>query len=132
MKRSKVVVLTLVPAVASWFAACGPSRPEPQTLQATHQQVCVDGERRVVDSRECDSQTRRSSTGVSPFLWYFIGRASAGAYPVGAYAPGGGTYAPPPNAVVSRGNTFSPTVRSVPSGAAFGGFGSTASGTAGS
>lgn len=123
MKRSVFVSLSLVPAVAAWFTACGETPPPP-----THQQVCADQGDRIVEDRYCVEQGRQGGGGASwapgsphvvPYHWYYM-PYRAGGYPLGYDGGGGGSYVAP---VASGGNP----VRVSQGRVVTGGFGSTAS-----
>lgn len=110
--RSRTVALTLVPMVASWFAACGGS-PRP-----THQLVCADGSNRIVDDERCREEERRPATrgSYAPYLYHrYYMPYRAGGYPLGAPVVGA-TATAPAGARVSVGRVVS------------GGFGATAHG----
>jgi len=108
MKRSRAVTLSLVPAVASWFASCG--HPQPPT----YQQVCADQNDWVVDDAQCSDVNRaRYSGGYFPYHYYYLPYRSGG-YPIGFAAVGGSSVAPQGAARVSMGRVVT------------GGFGSTA------
>ena len=126
-RRSRVVSLGLVPAVAAWFASCGsqqPGGPPP-----THQKLCIDQVERVVDDQYCvdkvDSDSRPRTTGSGggvPYHWYYM-PYRAGGYPIGfdaGHAASGSVTAPGSGARVAAGRVVT------------GGFGSTATGSMGS
>lgn len=125
-KRSKVVSLGLVPAVAAWFASCGSQQPVRQP--PTHQQICADQDNRVVDDQFCVERddrrgANRSGGGFFPYHWYYM-PYRAGGYPIGfdaGHAAGGSLVAP------TAGNGARVAAGRVVTG----GFGSTATGSIG-
>lgn len=87
--------LTITTAIAAALLAsgCGRREPEPDGWTAqTDTAICTDREGRRVPDDKCPRQTVASTThhggGVSPFLWYFLGR-SAVIPPYGERARGG-------------------------------------------
>jgi hypothetical protein len=113
MKRSKAVVLTLIPAVAAWFASCSRQPPLP-----THQQICADQDNRIVDDDYCSDRRRGAYVdGRSyPHHWYWM-PYRAGGYPIGMPMSGGSYVAPSGSGVrVGTGHVVT------------GGFGSTGNG----
>lgn len=118
MKRSKKVSLTMVPIVAAAFTACGGGQDEwsDPKKAPTHQQVCVDKNKNVVDSSQCGGVAAGQSTS-SGLMWMFVpymmGRMMSPGMNVSNY---GGSYTAPSG----------PGVRS---SVYRGGFGSTGSGS---
>lgn len=109
MKRSRSVALGLLPAVASWFAACGSPAPP------THQQLCADRSNQIVDDQLCaDEATAPRPAGYAPFYHYYWMPYRAGGYALGALASGGSAVAPGRGSRVGQGRVVT------------GGFGSTA------
>jgi hypothetical protein len=88
MKRSKAVTLSLVPMVASWFAACGGGSSAPAP---THQRICVDQNTRVLEDFDCEPNRRRSG-GFYP-IWMFAPYRGNG-YPLGAALTNGTVTSP--------------------------------------
>jgi hypothetical protein len=89
MKGSKQVSLGLVPIIGGLLANCGPSTP-------THQQVCADGQNRVVEGQRCvdDEWNRTHQSGYLPLYHYYYMPFRMGAYNVGEVMSGG-SYARP-------------------------------------
>lgn len=107
MKRSAAVTLGLLPAMASWFLACGPSRP-------AYQQLCTDRDNRVVDDQRCDEERRAvRPSGYIPFYRYYYAPYRNVGYALGELVSGGSSVRP-----TSGGVGIGRVVR--------GGFGSTA------
>jgi hypothetical protein len=88
VRKSRAVTLGLVPIMASWFAGCGSSSARTaEALEPTHQQVCVDQDKRVLEDDACRQPARQSGAGVYPF-WLFMPYRGGG-YPLGGVLSGG-------------------------------------------
>lgn len=89
MKASKQVSLGLVPIIAAFLADCGRSTP-------THQQVCADGQNRVVDDQRCvdDDWNRTHQSGYVPLYHYYYMPYRGAGYAIGQMLSGG-SYARP-------------------------------------
>ncbi|NHC47546.1 hypothetical protein [Motilibacter aurantiacus] len=90
MRRSTSVSLGLTALLAAGLTGCGGSDGDDVNA------VCVDAQtQQRVDDDECDDDAYNGSVAGSPFLWYFLGRASAVpafGVPVVGYA---GSFSPP-------------------------------------
>jgi hypothetical protein len=90
IKRSRAVTLGLVPAMASWFAAC--------TATPSHQQLCTDQSGRVVDDDRCDEP--RDQSGSVPLYRYYYAPYRAAGYAIGELVRGGSAALPANGRVV--------------------------------
>lgn len=88
MKRSAAVTLGLLPAMASWFLGCSPSRP-------AYQQLCADQSNRVVDDQRCDDERRVvHPSGYVPFYHYYYAPYRSVGYALGELVSGGSSVRP--------------------------------------
>lgn len=90
MRRSTSVTLGVTALLAAGLTGCGGSSGDDVNA------VCVDQQtQQRVDDDQCDNDPDNGSIAGSPFLWYFLGRASAVpafGVPIVGYA---GSFSPP-------------------------------------
>ena len=129
MKRSKSIALSIIPFIV---AACGggstqeAAEAELKAAKPTHQQVCTDSNRKVVDDSNCRTTASSGSNngGMNAFLWYYL-LFRPGGYPMG-YAATGGSFNRPTNAYIAQGRVAStPSISTHPARTS-GGLGTTA------
>lgn len=127
MKKSARVTLGVTALLASSLTGCGSDSGGDDTNA-----ICVDSstQQRIDDSR-CDDDPGNGSIAGSPFLWYFLGRASA-VPPFGGSILGlGGGYSPRGNRIytgISRRGAAAGTAKGT---VARGGFGRSTGGFGG-
>jgi hypothetical protein len=135
MKQTRTIDLFLMPILASAALAAGCGTSSRSSGSGAGWQTCVDQQNRVVDEQQCVQEQRSTHVGgyMPIYRWYYYPYGGS-PYPIGYGVPLGGSYSSEPYAGVSTRSLGVPAGgRSAPhvSGARFGGFGSTASGSAG-